>query len=72
MPAGQKVCGFLGHSASLDCNKCFKKFPGSVGSKDYQVLTEKTQESGKSEQMKFIALMFVRFNKQKQKLNEIS
>ena len=35
MPAGRKVCGFLGHSATLGCNKCFKKFPGSVGSKDY-------------------------------------
>ena len=35
MPAGRMVCGFLGHSATLGCNKCFKKFPGSVGSKDY-------------------------------------
>ena len=35
MPAGRKTCGFLGHNAILGCNKCLKKFPGSVGSKDY-------------------------------------
>ena len=35
MPAGRKVCGFLGHSATLGCNKCLKIFPGPVGSKDY-------------------------------------
>lgn len=26
IPASRKVCGFLGHNASLGCNKCFKKF----------------------------------------------
>ena len=25
-PATRKVCGFLGHTASLGCNKCLKKF----------------------------------------------
>ena len=35
IPAGRKVCGFLGHSATLGCSKCLKKFPGSVGHKDY-------------------------------------
>lgn len=35
IPAGRKVCGFLGHSASLGCSKCYKIFPGSVGCKDY-------------------------------------
>ena len=27
IPATRKVCGFIGHHASLACNKCFKKFP---------------------------------------------
>ena len=35
MPAGRKACGFLSHSALLGCNKCYKTFPGGVGSKDY-------------------------------------
>lgn len=35
IPACRKVNGFLGHSATLGCSKCLKKFPGSVGNKDY-------------------------------------
>ena len=35
MPAGREACGFLSHSASLGCTKCYKNFPGSVGKKDY-------------------------------------
>ena len=35
LPAGRKVCGFLGHSAKFGCSKCLKEFPGSVGSMDY-------------------------------------
>ena len=35
IPAGRKVCGFLGHSANLGCSKCMKQFPGVVGKKDY-------------------------------------
>lgn len=35
IPASRKVCGFLGHSATLGCSKCLKKFPGPVGQKDY-------------------------------------
>ena len=35
IPACRKVTGFLGHSATLGCSKCLKKFPGSVGNKDY-------------------------------------
>lgn len=26
IPASRKVCGFLGHAATLGCNKCLKKF----------------------------------------------
>ena len=30
------MCGFLGHNASLGCNKCYKKFPSpSLGYVDY-------------------------------------
>ena len=35
LPASRKVCGFLGHSATLGCSKCMKTFPGQVGRKDY-------------------------------------
>lgn len=35
LPAGRKVCGFLGHSASLGCSKCMKSFKGSVGSMNF-------------------------------------
>jgi len=35
IPASRKVCGFLGHSATVGCSKCMKKFPGKVGEKDY-------------------------------------
>ena len=35
IPAGRKVCGFLGHMANLGCSKCYKRFSGSVGNKDY-------------------------------------
>ena len=35
LPAGQKTCGFLGHSAMLGCSKCLKVFPGEIGNKDY-------------------------------------
>ena len=26
IPASRKVCGFLGHNAAMECNKCLKKF----------------------------------------------
>lgn len=32
IPASRKVCGFVGHNASLACNKCLKKFPVQFGS----------------------------------------
>ena len=35
IPASRKVCGFLGHSATLGCSKCMKRFPGQFGQKDY-------------------------------------
>ena len=35
LPAGRKICGFMGHSARLGCSRCFKKFPGSIGTMDY-------------------------------------
>lgn len=31
IPASRKVCGFLGHNASLGCNKCYKKFNVKFG-----------------------------------------
>lgn len=35
LPAGRKLCGFLGHSARLSCSRCYKEFSGGVGDKDY-------------------------------------
>ena len=36
IPASRKVCGFLGHKATLGCNRCFKEFPStSFGTTDY-------------------------------------
>lgn len=35
IPATRKLCGFLGHSATLGCSKCLIKFEGPVGNKDY-------------------------------------
>ena len=35
IPAGRKICGFLGHGARLGCHKCYKEFPGTVSSMDY-------------------------------------
>ena len=35
LPAGRKVCGFVGFNATLGCSKCFKKFTGSVGCMNY-------------------------------------
>ena len=32
LPAGRKVCGFLGHNARYGCLRCYKTFPGVVGS----------------------------------------
>ena len=33
IPASRKVSGFLGHNATLGCNKCLKKFGIAVGEK---------------------------------------
>ena len=35
IPAGRKLCGFLGHMAYFGCTKCKKGFPGGIGNKDY-------------------------------------
>lgn len=35
IPAGRKICGFLGHSARIGCSRCLKEFQGTIGSMDY-------------------------------------
>lgn len=35
LPAGRKVCGFLGRNARLGCTRCYKEFSGTVGSMAY-------------------------------------
>ena len=34
IPAGRKLCGFMGHSATLWCSRCLKRFAGGFGSHD--------------------------------------
>ena len=40
-PAACKVCVFLSHSANLGCLRCYKKFPGKVGNKNYSGFDKK-------------------------------
>ena len=35
LPAGRKLCGFMGHSAHLGCSKCTKRFPSAESGLDY-------------------------------------
>ena len=35
LPAGRKLCGFLGHNAHLGCSRCKKEFHGSVGNQNF-------------------------------------
>ena len=35
IPAGRKVCGFLGHNAHLGCSRCYKRFSGTVRAMNY-------------------------------------
>lgn len=37
LPAARKVCEFLSHSAKFGCSKCLMKFPGSVGTMNYEL-----------------------------------
>ena len=35
IPAGKKVCGFRAFSSDYGCSRCFHKFPGLFGEKNY-------------------------------------
>lgn len=35
IPATRKLCGFLGHAATVGCSRCLKQFPGAFGCKNY-------------------------------------
>ena len=35
LPAGRKVCGFLGHGAHIGCSRCLKRFSGGIGAMDF-------------------------------------
>lgn len=35
IPASRKLCGFLGHAATVGCSRCLKHFPGGFGEKNY-------------------------------------
>ena len=50
LPAGRKVCGFLGHGANLGCSKCSKFFPGGVGDKDYSGFNREQWDKRNNEQ----------------------
>ena len=54
LPAGRKLCGFLGHSAHLGCSKCKKYFPSSTHGLDYSGFqrdkwVKRTNESHRSD-----------------------
>ena len=54
LPAGRKLCGFLGHSAHLGCSKCKKYFPSSTHGLDYSgfqrhTWVKRTNESHRSD-----------------------
>lgn len=49
LPAGRKMCGFLGHNARLGCSRCLKKFPGPFGSLDYSGFDRENWEMRSSE-----------------------
>ena len=38
LPAVWKVAGFLSYSATVDCSRCYKTFPGGAGKKNYSGL----------------------------------
>ena len=42
VPAGRKLCGFLGHSAHFGCSKCKKYFPSSTRGLDYSGFQQQT------------------------------
>ena len=50
IPACRKVCGFLGHSATLGCSRCMKVFPGGAGQKDYSGFDRSTWTPRTNEQ----------------------
>lgn len=35
IPAGRKLCGFIGHTGQRGCSRCLKIFEGTVGSMNY-------------------------------------
>ena len=54
LPAGRKLCGFLGHSAHLGCSKCKKYFPSSNHGLDFSgfkrdTWIKRTNESHRSD-----------------------
>ena len=55
LPAGRKVCGFLGHGAHLGCSRCLKKFSGTVGDMDYSGFNRQIWAARSSEEHKKIA-----------------
>ena len=42
LPAGRKLCGFLGHSAHLGCSKCIKYFPSGESGLDFSGFERET------------------------------
>ena len=40
LPAGRKVCGFLSYMANLGCSRCYIKFTGGFGSRNFSGLVD--------------------------------
>ena len=51
IPASRELCGFLGHVATMGCNKCKKEFPVMLGEK---FMVDLTDQIGQTETMQII------------------
>lgn len=72
IPACRKVNGFMGHSATLGCSKCLKKFPGSAGNKDYSGFDLSTWPPRNNQQHRIDVTRINACKNKTQKLNQES
>jgi len=66
VPAGQKICTFLGQSAKLGCERCLKEFLGGVNCKNYSgFYREQWEKWNKAHNRKGFEINDLQLNKQK-------
>lgn len=73
LPAGRKLCGFLSFNAFYWCTRCWKKFPGGVGSRDFSGFDRDNWPLRKEEERRKYGDMLLSCNTKAQRSNiEIS